>query len=355
MGATSGLTQKVGYLSPINFMLRALLCCLVIGACAKQENPTPIADARNIRASEAISPAKCFRMTGEITFRNVGYTDIVQHGELWLGGNDRMRFSIGTKDKKNIFLLDGENGCWKKTPGNEFIDYPQSRETFSTETALRWYVLRMPWDKDDIRFSYELNEQDLPSKVVFDDMSIQLSDYKPLGKKGTLYPTVWHWTSPDGERVETFNDLQDGALFLDSAFVPPNFNPLDSIRLAHADAESLADRVGIVNENFFYLDEADFTRHSELPKGWWWTSDSKRYFVFEQQPDFQIKNMRSITGKTWMRWATYNKVGDAFGSAQLLKIVEQTGHRNTGGVWAKEIKNNSRKQLKVFLVPVVKD
>jgi hypothetical protein len=56
-----------------------------------------------------------------------------------------------------------------------------------------------------------------------------------------------------------------------------------------------------------------------------------------------------------MRWATYNKVGDAFGSAQLLKIVEQTGHRNTGGVWAKEIKNNSRKQLKVFLVPVVKD
>jgi hypothetical protein len=187
------------------------------------------------------------------------------------------------------------------------------------------------------------------------ETSVHLSEYKTLGKKGTLYPTVWHWQSSTDNRTETFSELQDGAIFLDKAFLPPSVNPLNSLRLAHSDAQSLADRVGIVTEDFHYLSEEDFTGESQLPKGWWWTNKEKRYFVFEQQPEFQIENMQSITGKTWMRWATYAEIMPNTGIGQLLKIVEQTGYTNSGAVWSKEIKDRSQKRLKVFLVTVAKN
>ena len=117
----------------------------------------------------------------------------------------------------------------------------------------------------------------------------------------------------------------------------------------------MADRIGIVNEDFFYIDEADFTSQAELPKGWWWVNRSERYFVFEEQPEFQIENIRSITGKTWLRWATYDSVENAFGSETLLKIVKQSGYSNTGEVWVKEVEDKSRRYLKVFIVTVVEN
>jgi hypothetical protein len=334
-------------------LVRALLCFSLAVACAKQE--APVAGTQNIHSSEAVSPAKHFRMTGEIVFRNEGYSDVSQQGELWLGSDDRMRFSVGTVDKKNIFIFDGEKGCWKKTPGSAFKEYPEAADNFGMETELRWHVLNMPWSENDSRFSLSLSDNKLPNEVSLGEYVVKLSGYKALGKRDALYPTVWHWTTPFGIRVETFSDLQDGALFLDSAFVPPNFSPLDSIRLAHADAESLADRVGIVTEDFFYIAEADFTRETELPKGWWWVNRSERYFVFDQQPEFQIENMKSITGKTWLRWATYDSMDDAFGSETLLKIVKQSEYSNTGEVWVKEVEDNSRRHLKVFIVTVVEN
>ncbi|MBC8369330.1 MAG: hypothetical protein H8E25_04985 [Planctomycetes bacterium] len=343
-------------------LLRSLICCLTIGACSDStpgidENKSvplsvsqQIIEARGIRATEAVSPAKHFRMTGEIVFHK--FDDATQSAELWLGGAQRMRFAIGGNGPKNIILLDGNNGCWNKTPSTEFSDYPAFKQSLATETELRWYIMRMPWDNHDQRFSFELNTDGLPSKVMLGDTSVLLSEYKPLGKKDTLYPTVWRWESPGDERTEIYEVLQDGALFLDSAFVPPKFNPLDSLQLAQSSAESLADRVGLVTEDFYYVAEDDFLGESHMPKGWWWTSDRKRYFVFDQKPEFQIANLMAVTGKTWMRWATYNDVLDSIGSNQLLNIVEQTGYKKTGLVWSKEIKNRSRKRLKVFLVPV---
>jgi hypothetical protein len=333
-------------------LVRALLCFSLAVACAKQESP--IIEGPNTNSSETVSPSKHFRMTGEIVFR-LEDRDVTQQGELWLGSEDRMRFKIGIVSAKNIFLFDAEKGCWRKTPGTAFKEDLESADVFGIETKLRWHILNMPRSEGDQRVSVSLNDNNLPSEVSLGEYVVQLSEYKALGKKGTLYPTVWHWTTPRGIRIETFSDLQDGALFLDSAFNPPDFNPLDSIRLAHATAESLADRIGIVNEDFFYIDEADFTSQAELPKGWWWVNRSERYFVFEEQPEFQIENIRSITGKTWLRWATYDSVENAFGSETLLKIVKQSGYSNTGEVWVKEVEGNSRRYLKVFIVTVVEN
>ena len=333
-------------------LVRALLCFLLAAACAKQESP--IIEGPSTGPSETVSPSKHFRMTGEIVFR-LEDRDVSQQGELWLGSEDRMRFKIGIVGAKNIFLFDAEKGCWHKTPGIAFKEDPESADVFGIETKLRWYILNMPRSENDQQFSVSLNDNNLPSEVSLGEYVVQLSGYKALGKKGVLYPTVWHWTTPRGIRIETFSDLQDGALFLDSAFNPPDFNPLDSIRLAHATAESLADRIGIVNEDFFYIDEDDFTSQAELPKGWWWVNRPERYFVFEEQPEFQIENIRSITGKTWLRWATYDSVENAFGSETLLKIVKQSGYRNTGEVWVKEVEDNSRRYLKVFIVTVVEN
>jgi len=327
-------------------LVRALLCFLLAAACAKQEAP-------NIRSREEVSPSKHFRMTGEIVFR-YDDGDVSQQGELWLGGDDRMRFSVGVVDKKNIFLFDAENGCWVKRPGVVFKEDPESADVFGVETKLRWHILNMPSSKYRSDVKTSLNDNNLADEVSIGEYAVQLSNYKALGKKGVLYPTVWYWTTPGGIRIETFSDLQDGALFLDSAFVPPDFNPLDSVRLAHADSESLADRVGIINEDFFYIAEDEFTNQDELPKGWWWVNRSERYFVFEQQPKFQIDNIKSITGKTWLRWATYDSVEDEFGSEMLLKIAKQSGYSNTDEVWVKEVEDNSRRHLKVFIVPVVK-
>ena len=333
-------------------LVRALLCFLLAAACAKQESP--IIEGPNASSSETVSPSKHFRMTGEIVFR-LEDRDVTQQGELWLGSEDRMRFKIGIVDAKNIFLFDAGKGCWQKTPGDPFKEDLESADVFEIETKLRWYILNMTRSEDDQQFSVSLNDNNLPSEVSLGEYVVQLSEYKALGKKGASYPTVWHWTTPRGIRIETFSGLQDGALFLDSAFNPPDFNPLDSIRLAHATAESLADRIGIVNEDFFYIDEADLANQDELPKGWWWVNGSERYFVFEEQPEFQIENSRAITGKTWLRWATYDSVDDAFGSETLLKIVKQSGYSNTGEVWVKEVEDNSRRHLKVFIVTVVEN
>jgi len=333
-------------------LVRSLLCFLLAAACAKQESP--IIEGPNTSSSETVSPSKHFRMTGEIVF-SVEDRDSAQQGELWLGSEDRMRFKIGIIGAKNIFLFDAEKGCWHKTPGTAFKEYPEAADNFGIETKLRWHILNMPRSDNDQQFSVSLNDNNLPSEVSLGEYVVQLSEYKALGRKGALYPTVWHWITPRGIRIETFSDLQDGALFLDSAFNPPDFNPLDSIRLAHATAESLADRIGIVNEDFFYIDEADFTSQAELPKGWWWVNSSERYFVFEEQPEFQIENIKSITGKTWLRWATYDSVENEFGSETLLKIVKQSGYRNTGEVWVKEVEDNSRRYLKVFIVTVAEN
>ena len=333
-------------------LVRVLLCFSLAAACSKQESP--IIEAPSTSYVDAVSPAKHFRMTGEIVFR-LEDRDVSQQGELWLGSEDRMRFKIGIVGAKNIFLFDAEKGCWQKTPGTAFKEDLEAAGVFGIETKLRWHVLNMPRSENDQQFSISLNDNNLPSEVSLGEYAVQLSEYKALGKKGVLYPTVWHWTTPRGIRIETFSDLQDGALFLDSAFLPPNFNPLDSIRLAHATAESLADRVGIVNEDFFYIAEADFTNEAELPKGWWWVNHSERYFVFEGQPEFQIENIKSITGKTWLRWATYAEMEDDSGSGMLLKIAKQSGYSNTGEVWVKEVKDSSRRHLKVFIVPVAEN
>ena len=333
-------------------LVRALLCFLLATACAKQESP--IIEGPNTSSSETVSPSKHFRMTGEIVFR-LEDGDVTQQGELWLGSEGRMRFKIGIVGAKNIFLFDAGKGCWQKTPGAAFKEDLESADVFEIETKLRWHILNMPRSEDDQQFSVSLNDNNIRREVSLGEYVVQLSEYKALGKKGALYPTVWHWITPRGIRIETFSDLQDGALFLDSAFNPPDFNPFDSIRLAHATAESLADRIGIVNEDFFYIDEADFTNQAELPKGWWWVNQSERYFVFEEQPEFQIENIRSITGKTWLRWATYDSVGNAFGSDTLLEIVKQSGYRNTGEVWVKEVEGNSRRYLKVFIVTVAEN
>ncbi|MDP6963584.1 MAG: hypothetical protein QGF46_05395 [Planctomycetota bacterium] len=328
---------------------------LLIGCSGESQEiastPTEIISAaRGFPTEQPTSLARHFRMSGEITFHD--YDDITQPAELWLSSANRMRFAIGGQGVKNIILLDVINGCWKKTPTSEFTDYEDGQEILAIETELRWFIMRMPWDNSDARFKFELSEAGLPSKVWLGETSVELSDYKATDSKGALYPTVWKWASPTDNRTETFTDIQDAVLYLDSAFVPPSYDPLDSIRLANYSSAMLADRIGIIHEDFYFLTEEDFTRYNDLPKGWWWTSNDKRYFVFEEQPDYQIENIKSKSGKAWLRWATYSDIGAQQGMAQIEKIATQTGRQPVGPAWAKEIKDSSRKRLNVFLIPI---
>jgi hypothetical protein len=339
----------------LSFLLFAICACAE-DAPTTSGNLSPdqqISKARNMPKAPPATPSKHFRMSGKITFHD--YSDATQQGELWLGGPGRMRFAIGGDGLKNIILLDTVNGCWKKTPGEDFAEYPSGAEVLTIETELRWFIMRMPWDNNDSRFLFEIGESGMPSKVSLDQTTVELSEYQPLGKKGAYYPTVWRWKSPTDNRTEVFSSLQDGALFLDNAFAPPSFNPLNSMRLAHSTAESLADRVGIVEEDFFFVTEKDFTKEDDLPKGWWWLSSDKRYFVFEEQPKMQIENIQSRSGKTWLRWATYNDIGLRIGMNQVVEIAKRAGYSPSGPPWGKEIKSRSRKRLSVFLVPVEKD
>ena len=181
-------------------LVRALPCFLLAAACAKQESP--IIEGPNTSSSEMASPSKHFRMTGEIVFR-LEDRDVTQQGELWLGSEDRMRFKIGIVGAKNIFLFDAGKGCWHKTPGTAFKEDLESADVFGIETKLRWHILNMSKSEGDQQFSVSLNDNNLPSEVSLGEYVVQLSEYKALGKKGALYPTVWHWITPRGIRIET--------------------------------------------------------------------------------------------------------------------------------------------------------
>jgi len=336
-----------------------------------------LAAARNMFAGEPLSPAKHFRLLGKIIF-HTSNGDIEQGSELWLAGPQRMSFQVGPERQRNDFRLFDSTHCWLKKVSGQFEEYDAAELT--TETMLRWEVLRFPWgwqaqlaeiaraQSQDLRMTLErattlgplvieTDSHGFPARARLAGSSLSLGDWRAADEQQELMPHVWQWQYQAGKRTEHYDSVRARALFQDSAFRPVSGEkfPIGNLESAIATDANLSEEFGVVETSLFYLEEkAHANFQGSLANGQWWQVGSARFFVANVDENLPADWQRSAN-TTWLRWSTYADIKTADGIHSLTAVLEQMGYHATGACWALEVPPGKRSYRHVFLLPVAKD
>ena len=336
-----------------------------------------LAAARNQAAVEPLSPAKHFRLLGKIIFHSAN-GPIEQAAELWLAGAQRMSFQVGQERQRNDFRLFDAEHCWLKKVSGPFEPYDAAELT--TETMLRWEVLRFPWgwetqlalltrpQSQDLRITLEratpfgplVVETDghgLPARAKLAGSSLTLGDWRSADEQQESMPHLWQWQYQAGKRTEQYDSIRARALFQDSAFRPVSEEkfPIGNLESAIPTSANLSDEFGVVETSLFYLEEkAHANFQGSLASGQWWQVGNERFFVANADEHLAAE-WQHWPNTTWLRWSTYADIKTADGILSLTAVLEQMGYHATDACWALEAPAGKRSYRHVFLLPVAKD
>jgi len=326
--------------------------------------PSPLAayaKARGMPVQEPRTPAKQYRLVGDLAFF-IDDREIPQQGELWIGGADRMRFSMGAEGAlPNVFLLTNREQSWLKLPHKEFVAYDPT--DLAIETLMRWHTLRFPWgwqkedngelsvDTPSGKLTLEVNAENLPARVSLLGFHVALEQWQASQRTQFLMPMHWDWTSESGRRVEDYVSIHDRSLLLSSVFSPPKESRDDHELLPAtgipAPTTEDFDLVEIAWQSYGVGEIPDSA--SRIP-GLWWEHLGERRFVLSpgvgQQPGAQ-----QIETRTWLMWSTKQNISAQDAEQHMLSTLAELGVQADGGLWSM-IPQDTENQRRSFLLPV---
>ncbi len=354
----------------------ALLGCALLAACG--ESPAPdgrarcalLAAARHQGEVPPPGPAWHFRALGRVTFP-AEPAPLQQDAELWIGGQDRIKFVMTASDGggRNVFLLDGGDGCWVRTDAEPWREWGSAE--LLAESLVRWALLRFPWGwEEEIRaaapdaavfaratdageLALELDASGLPRAASCAGVRAEVSDWRVVHPGQRIAPFRWTWTGPSGRRTEEYDELREDARFFDEAFRPPPATGAGRARIA-SDA---VERFGVIKARMWRTPAASPDAAMDAPS--WWRHAGERVAAVLLEPGAPAPagdgaaEPVALEDEWWLRWSFVGLAADAAqAETELLRAAEQAGLTVRGQPWVREAAADGRAHGQIAVVAV---
>lgn len=375
-----------------------LAAALLAAACAQEggeELYLRIAAARGMGAEPPATPAQHYFLRGKVRFLAQGVGELVQECEIGLGGPARLRHTVRSGSRSQIFLLESAGRAWvRRREASAFEPCPAME--LAQEAWARWTLARFPWGhrealREAPRRPLPGGGQEVALEGAFGAFTVALAaDGRPAGLRlgslelrveedgagpGPRFPRRWTWRDGEGERVEEFEHVDAGALFLDEAFRPPGaptpqagwgamrFEP-------GAEPVAAADEIGIVERPAarallgpWPADwAAPLPAAGAVETGLWQVVDpeaaggaSSAAAILRGAAPAELPpgvTVREVPAGRFLRWVTWSDLDARDAAARLRQAAERSRLSAAGPAWVLVVPGDGRRHRREALLPL---
>lgn len=356
----------------------------------KAQLPTPpqlLLTARNARGSgyeerfqtdAEANPARHYFFGGEarFVFRDAAQDARAFAFDVALASPSLQRYQLSDGQRKNWFLLGGPGDAWLKTP-EDTTPRPNSMGVgeLGEDAALRWLILGFPatlehpssreqaeqwstlWSRgepiplaeDFGRGGLQLRldaESGLPTRVERrqeegePQLLLFVRDWtvRYEGAQGArLYPSRWDWHRENWVLEETVEELEDRALYLDTAFRPKEA-PLSTYQVRRNPDGSAQrvpeERFALVSPSIRFRELAEKPATEPSARVWEIRDGDASRFVEQLDADTEGEGVERMDEQLCLLWSTpQSSRFDDGADVRLREIAAQNGFEVLGPVW----------------------
>ena len=336
--------------------------------------------AERYQAGSQISPARHYLFSGiaHFVFHEEGKEPGIFDFEVALASPSLQRYQLTLDLWKNWFLLGGPGDSWLKTP-NDSAPRPNSAgaEELEEDAALRWLILGFPasleraharnqaeqwselWKKrEPVPLAADFGRGDLqlwlepstglPKRVERRGengrasvlLTVQDWTLSYPGSQGErLYPRQWNWQRKDWVLEEKLAQIEDCALFLDTAFRPVEA-PMSQYQVwrgADGSTQRVPDeRFALVAHSMRYRALSEKSAADNSACIWEFRNATERQFVEQLEDDAEGEGVEVIANQLCLLWSTpqFQSLNNE-AEAWLSEIAAQNGFETIGPIWVR--------------------
>lgn len=334
--------------------------------------------AARYQSGAQANPARHYFFGGEarFVFHDTNQAPRAFDFDVALAGPNLQRYQLADGQRKNWFLLGGPGDAWLKTP-EDTSPRPNSAGAgeLGEDAALRWLILGFPaslehpaardqaeqwsslWSQGEpiplaedfgrgglqlrldaetgLPLQVERRQEEGDAQILLAVSDWTLSYQGNQGER--IYPSRWDWHRENWVLEETVEELEDRALYLDTAFRPKEA-PLSTYQVRRGSDGSTQrvpeERFALVSYSMRFRALTEQPVPGSPARVWEVREDGASRFIEQLEDEAEGEGVESLDEQLCLLWSTPQSTSlDAEADARLREVAAQNGFEVIGPVW----------------------